>query len=186
LEGSHSSCHYATKTRRVQINGESVNCVGLEEEHQCQYRRLLVACGVQLSQTRQLVSLRHTSLMPSIRGLPTLVAILFAPTIELRLSRETSDVTHKRTHLFRLDEQRQTKSGVLCGLGFNPVTNTSLYPDHDMDMAFDVHVSTEDIVRVRFACVELRPGRQRAPLVPSDQRDSQANELGLAQRRRGG
>jgi hypothetical protein len=40
------------------------------------------------------------------------------------------------------------KSGVLCGLGYNPVTNTSLYPDHDMDIGFDVQFSTEDLVRV--------------------------------------
>jgi hypothetical protein len=42
------------------------------------------------------------------------------------------------------------KNGVLCGLGFNPVTNTSLYPDHDMDIGFDVQISTEDLVRVCF------------------------------------
>lgn len=42
------------------------------------------------------------------------------------------------------------KTGVLCGLGFNPVTNTSLYPDHDMDIGFDVQISTEDLVRVHF------------------------------------
>ena len=40
------------------------------------------------------------------------------------------------------------KTGVLCGLGFNPVTNTSLYPDHDMDIGFDVQITTEDLVRV--------------------------------------
>ena len=42
------------------------------------------------------------------------------------------------------------KTGVLCGLGFNPVTNTSLYPDHDIDIGFDVQISTEDLVRVCF------------------------------------
>ncbi len=51
---------------------------------------------------------------------------------------------------FRLDEEGKMKTGVLCGLGFNPVTNTSLYPDHDMDIAFDVQISTEDLVRVSF------------------------------------
>ncbi len=71
--------------RRVQIDGDSINSVGLEEEQHCNYRRLLVAYGVHLSQTRQIVSLRHTSLMPSIRGLPALIAMIFAPTIELRL-----------------------------------------------------------------------------------------------------
>ena len=34
------------------------------------------------------------------------------------------------------------------GLGYNPVTNTSLYPDHDMDIGFDVQISTEDLLRV--------------------------------------
>ncbi|CAF4547681.1 unnamed protein product [Rotaria socialis] len=88
LEANHSSCHYATKMRRVQIDGESINSVGLEEEQHCNYRRLLVAFGVHLSQTRQIVSLRHTTLMPSIRGLPALIAMIFAPTIELRLDEE--------------------------------------------------------------------------------------------------
>lgn len=49
---------------------------------------------------------------------------------------------------FRVDEERKMKTGVLCGLGFNPVTNTSLYPDHDMDIGFDVQITTEDLVRV--------------------------------------
>ena len=73
--------------RRVQIDGESINSVGLEEEQHCNYRRLLVAFGVHLSQTRQIVSLRHTTLMPAIRGLPALIAMIFAPTIELRFRR---------------------------------------------------------------------------------------------------
>lgn len=48
------------------------------------------------------------------------------------------------------------KTGVLCGLGFNPVTNTSLYPDHDMDIGFDVQITTEDLVRVlKFNCSSL-------------------------------
>lgn len=50
--------------------------------------------------------------------------------------------------VFRVDEEGKTKTGVLCGLGANPITNTSLYPDHDMDIAFDVQITTEDLVRV--------------------------------------
>ncbi|CAF4369840.1 unnamed protein product [Rotaria sp. Silwood2] len=80
LEANHSSCHYATKMRRVQIDGESINSVGLEEEQHCNYRRLLVSFGVHLSQTRQIVLLRHTTLIPSIRVLPALIAMIFAPT----------------------------------------------------------------------------------------------------------
>ena len=40
------------------------------------------------------------------------------------------------------------KESVLCGLGFNPVRNTSLLIDHDMDIGFDVQISAEDLVRV--------------------------------------
>jgi hypothetical protein len=41
LEANHSSCHYATKIHRSQIDGESINSVGLEEEQHCNYRHLL-------------------------------------------------------------------------------------------------------------------------------------------------
>ena len=75
-------CHYTTKMRRVQTDNEPINSVGLEEEQHWNYRRLLVAFGVHLSQTRQIVSLRHSTLMPSIRGL---LSLIFAPTVELRL-----------------------------------------------------------------------------------------------------
>ncbi|CAF0742911.1 unnamed protein product [Rotaria sordida] len=78
LEANHSSCHYATKMRRVQIDDESINSVGLEEEQHCHYHCLLVAFDVHLSQTRQIVSLRHTILMPSIRGLLALIAIVIS------------------------------------------------------------------------------------------------------------
>ena len=149
LEANYSACHYATKMRRVQIDGESINSVGLEEEQDCNYRRLLVAFGVHLSQTRQIVALRHTTLMPSIRGLPALIAMIFSPTIELRFpSFKTKKQLRRHFLSFRVDEEGKMRTGVLCGLGFNPVTNTSLYPDHDMDIAFDVQITTEDLVRV--------------------------------------
>ena len=92
MEANHSSCHYAAKMRRVLIDSDSINSVGLEEEQHCHYRRLLISFAVQLSQTRQIVSLRHTTLMPSIRGLPPLIAMIFAPTIELRFRKNTNKV----------------------------------------------------------------------------------------------
>jgi hypothetical protein len=93
--------------RRVQIDGESINSVGLEEEQHCNYRRLLVAFGVHLLQTRQVVSLRHTTLMPSIRGLPALIAMIFAPTIELRLINLKYYI--KRKFFFLIDLMKKVK-----------------------------------------------------------------------------
>ncbi|CAF1616190.1 unnamed protein product, partial [Didymodactylos carnosus] len=57
--------------------------------------------------------------------------MLFAPTIELRV-----------------DEERTKKIGVLCGLGYDPQTDEALYPDHDMDIAFDVHMTTDDLTDI--------------------------------------
>jgi hypothetical protein len=34
----------------------------------------------------------------------------------------------------------------LGGGGFHPVNNTSLYPGNDIDMAFDLNISPEDLV----------------------------------------
>ncbi len=56
-EANHSSCHYATKLRWVQIDGDSVNSVSLQE--QSNYRSLLIPLGVHLSQTRRIISFRH-------------------------------------------------------------------------------------------------------------------------------
>ncbi|CAF1410323.1 unnamed protein product, partial [Rotaria sordida] len=58
LEANHSLFHYATKMRRVQIDNQSINSVGLEEQH-WNYRRLLVSLGVYLSQRQHIVSFRH-------------------------------------------------------------------------------------------------------------------------------
>ena len=70
--------------RRIQIDNDSINSVSLEEEQNNYHRRLIVAFGVHLSQTRQIVSLRHTTVFPSIQGLSVLIPMIFAPTIELR------------------------------------------------------------------------------------------------------
>lgn len=39
---------------------------------------------------------------------------------------------------------------MLCGLGWNPTTGAPLLPEHDMELAFDVQFSVEDVIEVRL------------------------------------
>jgi len=47
------------------------------------------------------------------------------------------------------------KTGVLCGLEYNPVTNTSLYLDHDMNIGFDVQISTVILFSIVIFIMEI-------------------------------
>lgn len=49
----------------------------------------------------------------------------------------------------RVDRDGKCYTGVLCGLGWNPSTGAPVLPEHDLELAFDVHFSVEDIVEVR-------------------------------------
>ncbi|GBM12799.1 ATP-dependent RNA helicase TDRD9 [Araneus ventricosus] len=50
-------------------------------------------------------------------------------------------------HLWTFGTDRAQKSyiGALCGLGYDPITKESLYPDHDIELAFDIELNIEDI-----------------------------------------
>lgn len=39
-------------------------------------------------------------------------------------------------------------TGALVGLGFDPRTNESLLPDHDIELVFDVDITEDDIIGV--------------------------------------
>ena len=54
--------------------------------------RLLVAGYVGQNPQGHNLNLRHTTLMPNIHGLPSLIALMFAPKIELRYVLETEVV----------------------------------------------------------------------------------------------
>ncbi|EAW81856.1 hCG25512 [Homo sapiens] len=94
---------------------------------------MLVAASLSINATGSTMLLRETSLMPHIPGLPALLSMLFAPVIELRI-----------------DQNGKYYTGVLCGLGWNPATGASILPEHDMELAFDVQFSVEDVVEVNI------------------------------------
>ncbi|XP_047286868.1 ATP-dependent RNA helicase TDRD9 isoform X10 [Homo sapiens] len=129
-------CHSLTrisKFRCVWIEKESINSVIISDAPEDLHQRMLVAASLSINATGSTMLLRETSLMPHIPGLPALLSMLFAPVIELRI-----------------DQNGKYYTGVLCGLGWNPATGASILPEHDMELAFDVQFSVEDVVEVNI------------------------------------
>ncbi|KAB0398865.1 hypothetical protein E2I00_006060 [Balaenoptera physalus] len=129
-------CHSLTrisKFRRVWIEKESINSVIISDSPEDLHQRMLVAASLSVNATGSTVLLRETSLMPHIPGLPALLSMLFAPVMELRVDRDGRCYT-----------------GVLCGLGWNPTTGAPVLPEHDMELAFDVQFSVEDVTEINI------------------------------------
>uniref|UniRef100_A0A3Q1LTL4 ATP-dependent RNA helicase TDRD9 n=1 Tax=Bos taurus TaxID=9913 RepID=A0A3Q1LTL4_BOVIN len=129
-------CHSLTrisKFRCVWIEKESINSVIISDSPEDTHQRLLVAASLSVNTTGSTMLLRETSLMPHIPGLPALLSMLFAPVMELRV-----------------DQDGRCYTGVLCGLGCNPTTGAPVLPEHDMELAFDVQFSVEDIVEINI------------------------------------
>uniref|UniRef100_A0A4X2K3U9 ATP-dependent RNA helicase TDRD9 n=1 Tax=Vombatus ursinus TaxID=29139 RepID=A0A4X2K3U9_VOMUR len=129
-------CHSMTrisKFRCVWIEKESINSVIISDAPEDLHQRMLVAASLSVNATGSTMLLRETSLMPHIPGLPALLSMLFAPVMELRV-----------------DQSGKCYTGALCGLGWSPTTGTPVLPEHDIELAFDVHLNVEDIVEINI------------------------------------
>ncbi|XP_006160134.1 ATP-dependent RNA helicase TDRD9 isoform X2 [Tupaia chinensis] len=129
-------CHSLTrisKFRCVWIEKESVNSVVISDAPADLHQRMLVAASLSMNATGSTMLLRETSLMPHIPGLPALLSMLFTPVMELRV-----------------DGDGKCYTGVLCGLGWNPTTGAPILPEHDIELAFDVQFTVEDIVEINI------------------------------------
>ena len=70
--------------RPAKVERDSVNSIVVENEPQDKHERLMIAAHVALNPAGNVCLARHTTLLPNIHGLIHLVAILFAPTVEMR------------------------------------------------------------------------------------------------------
>ncbi|XP_071961942.1 ATP-dependent RNA helicase TDRD9-like [Antedon mediterranea] len=131
LEVSFTGVTTIGSMRSIRIERDSVNSVTLDNEPQTTYQKMMVAANVGLNKSGSALIARNTTLMPDIKGLPSLASILFAPSIELRMDK-------KKTHM----------TGVLCGLGWDDIENEPILSDHDIEIPFDVKVTMDDITKV--------------------------------------
>ncbi|XP_036398195.1 ATP-dependent RNA helicase TDRD9 [Megalops cyprinoides] len=117
--------------RSVVIDRDSINSVAVNDSPEDKHLRMLVAGFVSVSSSGSHILLKETTLLPMIHGLPSLLCMLFTPIMELRTN-----------------EERTCYSGALCGLGWNPLTQEAVLPEHDMELAFDVTFDVEDITEI--------------------------------------
>ncbi|XP_066947953.1 ATP-dependent RNA helicase TDRD9 isoform X1 [Macrobrachium rosenbergii] len=126
----------AGHAKGVRIEPLSVNSTALDLEPQNKYDRFVIASFVTLNPSEVDVTLRNTTLMPSIPGLMAVCLLLFCPTAELRVSKDGTHYT-----------------GALIGVGADSQTRGSLYPEEDIEIAFDVDFTEDDLLminQVRF------------------------------------
>ncbi|CAL1265541.1 unnamed protein product [Larinioides sclopetarius] len=128
LEVSYCGLTNVDRCKCVNIESCSVNSVSLNAQPQDSYNTMLVASSIGVSQSNRDLTVRSTTLLPKLRGLPSIVCLLFSPFAEIRT-----------------DRAQKSYIGALCGLGYDPVTKESLYPDHDIELAFDIELNIEDI-----------------------------------------
>ncbi|XP_035894667.1 probable ATP-dependent RNA helicase spindle-E [Anopheles stephensi] len=127
LEIKCSSTVFSGYRKPVSIENSSLNSVLLDTNPQNPHTKLLVAGCVNETSNNTLIA-RQTTMMPNIPGLPVLMALIFAPTCQLRKDPEETRVV-----------------GLLAGLGIDPHTGNSIYPEHDMSMSVDICLDEEDI-----------------------------------------
>ena len=71
-------------TRAAKVERSSVNVVVVDSEPQDKHERMMVAAHVAVNPSGSMVLARYTTLLPNLHGLPYLVCLLFAPTVEMR------------------------------------------------------------------------------------------------------
>ncbi|KAL5273653.1 TDRD9 family protein [Megaselia abdita] len=114
--------------KSVGIEQNSVNSVMLDSDPQDNHERLLVAVSVTEQFESQKLTARSVSLMPNIHGFGALMALIFAPQIQIKRNTNKTKYT-----------------AVLCGLGFDEITGKSLYEEHDILMYLDMELTPKDI-----------------------------------------
>lgn len=110
---------------------DSVNCIAIQEDPLTRHQRLMCAANVNLSPSRDTLLARNTTIMPHLLGLPELLVLLFAPTVEMRT-----------------DRHRCRYTGCISGLGYDPDSGEPIFSDHDMEVVFGATVDQDDLNRV--------------------------------------
>ncbi|ODN04338.1 putative ATP-dependent RNA helicase TDRD9 [Orchesella cincta] len=129
LEMTFQALVQSSNTKQVRIDNNSVNSVLLDHEPTAPTSRMLVAANVTITDKSQSITARDSTVMAPVPGILSLVSMIFAPKVELRV-----------------DPQLSRYTGVLCGCGVTP-TNRDLpvHPDNDMEIVFDTEIDDDDI-----------------------------------------
>jgi hypothetical protein len=136
---------------KVKVSDDSINCIRVDESPEDVHDRMMVAASVALNSLGNAMRPRGTTILPNIRGLPHVLALIFAPFAE-----------------FQTDKTNLRMVAARCGLGRFEIGEDSsdpLFPDHDMEFVFDTEFTAEDVRRInniRFMVFDALDGDIRA------------------------
>ncbi|XP_034239304.1 probable ATP-dependent RNA helicase spindle-E [Thrips palmi] len=131
LEMKVYGCTNVSSGKDISMDVDSINSVLLDSNPEDPHERLLIAGYVRANSSGSKLKLGHSTLLPNIHGLSSLMCLIFSPQVELRLSRD------KRRYI-----------GALCGLGYDNTTAQSIFPENEMEMKFDCVIDIEDMRKI--------------------------------------
>lgn len=116
----------------VDVDPQSVNSILLDTDYKKPRRQMLVAASV--GQTRKnRVLARDTTLMPNIRGLPSIMALLFS-----------------QYYRMIYNEHMKCFGGAVFGIGWDQDDNP-ISSNYEIELGFDVYISQNDIELINEA-----------------------------------
>lgn len=116
----------------VDIDPNSINSILLDPDYHKVRRQMLISATV-CQNRRNRVMARDTTLMPNIRGLPTLMSLLFAQYYRLVYNQTMNCI-----------------AGAIFGIGWDE-NDKSLNRHYEIDLGFDVHITQTDIELINKA-----------------------------------
>lgn len=127
----------ASANKQASIDPQSVNSVLLSSCTHDATESLVVAVSMTEKSGGNQVTARETTLMPNIPGFAALMAMIFAPRIDLLQ-----------------DRHRTQYVSLLCGLGRSAKIDGPMFEEHDVELNLDVHIDNDDLQdvnQIRFA-----------------------------------
>lgn len=142
---------------RVTVDQMSVNAVMLDDDIFNFRAKFCVAVDTIGSLPKNQMTIRETTLMPNIPGLPVLLALMFCPNAELRR-----------------DETKTRYASLLTGLGFDKARQQPFYGERDTLQTLDFELTNDDIDAInqfRFCMSQMlltEPDKKLPDLVDED------------------
>ncbi|KAL1110624.1 hypothetical protein AAG570_008152 [Ranatra chinensis] len=128
LEMSFYSVSRKSQGMDINVEWSSVNSVLLDTHPMDPHNRMLVGGFIRQNKAGDRLTLRNTTLIPGVHGLPALITMVFAPRVQLRTD-------SNRTHL----------TGAICGLGCDPQTKKPYHSENDIELTFDTKFELSDL-----------------------------------------
>lgn len=107
------------------VSSNSVNSVSLDDSWNDDTLRIMI--GGDSILTGRKFQMRSTTVMPNIPGLASLIPLLFCPLAEYRINKKGQVM------------------GAICGLGYETDSSSSIHPDNDIEVEFDVEFTMLDL-----------------------------------------